>query len=43
MRSEACLPAGPADADQTRAQDYHADAGDPGVEEERTHGAPAHA
>ena len=29
--------------DQTRPQDYHADAGDPGVEESREHGAPAHA
>ena len=29
--------------DQTRAQDYHADTGDPGVENELDPGAPAHA
>ncbi|WP_243060464.1 monocarboxylate uptake permease MctP [Nocardioides sp. SR21] len=29
--------------DQTTAQDFHADRGDPGVEAERSHGAPVHA
>jgi SSS family solute:Na+ symporter len=29
--------------DQTRPQDYHADAGDPGVADELDPGVPAHA